>query len=248
MKIYATDIDEEALAEARAASYTEAQMQGVPAKLREKYFEPSNNHFNFRKDLRRSVIFGRHDLLQDSPISRVDLLVCRNTLMYFNAEAQSRVLSRFDFALTSSGYLFLGKAEVLLTRSTAFVPIDIKRRVFAKAVKPAAAERPVQLIEPDGGLEAAGAQELLRELALEVDPTAQVVLDLGGNLIVVNAMARQLFDIAPSDLGDRSVEHQSIPAAGRAFLHRAGDQRAADRAGQGSGMESAGWGRSAIWT
>ena len=57
----------------------------MPAALLEKYFEPVGHRFVFRKDLRRSVIFGRHDLVQDAPISRIDLLVCRNTLMYFNA-------------------------------------------------------------------------------------------------------------------------------------------------------------------
>src|SRR5689334_10060754 len=110
VKIYATDVDDEALNEARAAAYTESQVQSVPIELRDKYFDrTANNRFSFRKDLRRSVIFGRHDLLGDAPISRVDLLICRNTLMYFNAEAQVRVLSRFDFALNGNGILFLGK-------------------------------------------------------------------------------------------------------------------------------------------
>ena len=63
------------------------------------------------------VIFGRHDLIQDAPISRIDLLVCRNTLMYFNAETQARILDRFHFALDDGGYLFLGKAEMLLTHA-----------------------------------------------------------------------------------------------------------------------------------
>jgi two-component system CheB/CheR fusion protein len=84
----------------------------------------------FRADLRRAVIFGRHDLVQDAPISRLDLLVCRNTLMYFNAEAQSRILDRFHFALKDSGVLFLGKAEMLLTHGNLFTPINLQHRVF----------------------------------------------------------------------------------------------------------------------
>ncbi len=71
----------------------------------------------FRKDLRRSVIFGRNDLVQDAPISRIDLLVCRNTLMYFNAETQAKILERFHFALAPRGVLFLGKAEMLLSQT-----------------------------------------------------------------------------------------------------------------------------------
>src|SRR5256885_411574 len=82
----------------------------------------------FRKDLRRSVIFGRHDLVQDAPISRIDILVCRNTLMYFNAETQGRILDRFHFALNDRGALFLGKAETLLTYNNTFAAIDLARR------------------------------------------------------------------------------------------------------------------------
>lgn len=89
VKVYATDVDEDALAEARGASFTEKQLAGVPGPLVSRYFERHRDRFAFHRDLRRCVIFGRHDLLQDAPISRVDLLLCRNTLMYFTAEAQS---------------------------------------------------------------------------------------------------------------------------------------------------------------
>jgi two-component system CheB/CheR fusion protein len=85
-----------------------------------RYFERNGQGYVFSKDLRRSVIFGRHDLIQDAPISRIDLLVCRNTLMYLNSETQSHVLARFSFALREGGYLLLGKAEMLLAHSNLF--------------------------------------------------------------------------------------------------------------------------------
>lgn len=88
VKIYATDIDEEALNQARQASYSVKNIHAVPLELRDKYFDLVNKNYVFHQDLRRAVIFGRHDLLQDTPISRLDLLVCRNTLMYFNSETQ----------------------------------------------------------------------------------------------------------------------------------------------------------------
>ncbi|MGI8504000.1 MAG: CheR family methyltransferase [Hassallia sp.] len=132
VKIYATDLDEEALSQSRQALYSAKDIQAVPPEFVAKYFEPSGNRYIFRHDLRRSVIFGRHDLLQDAPISRIDLLVCRNTLMYFNAEAQMRVLARFHFALNDTGYLYLGKAEMLLTHSNLFTPLNLKHRIFTK--------------------------------------------------------------------------------------------------------------------
>lgn len=130
VKIYATDVDEEALNQARHAIFNDRQASSVPPEMLELYFESYNGVYIFRKDLRRSVIFGRHDLLQDAPISRIDLLLCRNTLMYFNAETQSRIIARFHFALNDGGFLVLGKAEMLLSHSDSFTPIDIEGTNF----------------------------------------------------------------------------------------------------------------------
>ena len=104
-KIYATDVDEDALTQGRHARYTEKELETVPPVFRERYFEPSDGSRSFRSDLRRNVIFGRHDLIQDPPISRIDLLIVRNTMMYFNAETQSRVLKQLHFALRDTGFL-----------------------------------------------------------------------------------------------------------------------------------------------
>jgi hypothetical protein len=84
VKIHATDVDDEALAQARYAAYTPAEVEGLTEAQLEQYFELQGSRYCFRKDLRRSVIFGRNDLVQDAPISRIDLLVCRNRLMYFD--------------------------------------------------------------------------------------------------------------------------------------------------------------------
>src|SRR5579864_1966931 len=105
VKVYGTDADEEALAVARLARYPAAAVHGAfNSEQVERYFEADGDGLVFRKDLRRAVIFGRHDLVQDPPISRVDLLVCRNTLMYFNTETQQRILTNFHFALSDSGF------------------------------------------------------------------------------------------------------------------------------------------------
>src|SRR5260370_14133927 len=134
-KIYATDVDDDALTRARQGRAEEKELEEVPVTLREKYFEAEGNHYLLRGDLRRSLIFGRHDLLQDAPISRIDLLICRNTLMYFESEAQARILARLHYALTENGYLFLGKAEMLLRRRELFTPGDLQQRAFSKVPK-----------------------------------------------------------------------------------------------------------------
>ncbi len=135
VKIYATDLDEEAVAHGRLAAYSSRELRHVPDELINNYFDQSKTVCTFRSDLRRGVIFGRHNLVQDPPISRLDLLICRNTLMYFNAETQARVLARFHFALNDTGFLFVGEAEMLLTYTNLFTPFKLKYRIFAKLSK-----------------------------------------------------------------------------------------------------------------
>ena len=135
VKIYGTDIDEDALTYARLAVYSAKETESLPAELRERYFEGADHRLAFRKDLRRTVIFGRNNLVQDAPISRLDLLVCRNTLMYFNAETQSRILRHFHFALVDSGALMLGKSEMMITHRELFAPQELKHRIFAKRTR-----------------------------------------------------------------------------------------------------------------
>ena len=202
VKIYATDVDEEELAVARQASYTERQMQNVPPDLQQKYFAHTNGRWSFKKDFRRSVIFGRHDLLDDAPISRVDLLLCRNTLMYFNHEAQARIVHRFHFALREGGVLVLGKAEMLLNFVGAFVPVDLKQRVFMKVRVENGAERLLTgYPEREDRVLQTGPPARLREISFDQDPTAQFVVDVKSHLLLVNARARELFGLNARDLG-----------------------------------------------
>jgi len=105
VKIYATDVDEDALSRARQATYSAKDVENLPQRLLETYFERSGDGYVFLRELRRSVIFGRHNLLTDAPISKVDLLCCRNTLMYFHSEAQQRILANLHFALADNGTL-----------------------------------------------------------------------------------------------------------------------------------------------
>ncbi len=132
VRIYGTGVDKEALNQAQLGSYVINEIMGIPPTLLARYFEQTAHHYVFRKDLRRSIIFGCHNIIADPPMSQIDLLVCRNVLIYFNIEAQTRALARFHFSLKRSGFLFLGKAEMLPTHTNFFTPVDIKQRIFVK--------------------------------------------------------------------------------------------------------------------
>jgi PAS domain-containing protein len=185
-----------------AGSYTAKSVERVPDALRSRGFSAEGDRFVFDKELRRSVIFGRHDLIQDAPISRVNLLMCRNTLMYFNTEAQGRILARFHFGLGDSGVLFLGRAEMLLTHGHLFTPLELKRRVFRRVSKDNWRERMaiMTLANAEETLEAADHQSVF-PAAFDASPHAQFVIDSNGFLALFNERARSLFGLAPSDLG-----------------------------------------------
>ncbi|HEX4812798.1 MAG TPA: CheR family methyltransferase [Nonomuraea sp.] len=223
VKIYGTDLDEKALLSARTGVYGERSLADVPLDLRETYFEPVDNGFAFRRDLRRQLIFGRNDLTQDAPISRVDLLLARNTLMYFNTDMQLAIVRRFHFALAEPGFLFLGKAETLLGHGDRFEPVDLRLRLFRK----------VRSAQPGGGRTswAAGApaDDLasrlppLASVAVSTGPVAQLVVDLSGNLAMANAKAEALFELHRRDLGRplRDLEVSYRPVELRSLIEQA---------------------------
>ncbi|HLH68562.1 MAG TPA: CheR family methyltransferase [Candidatus Dormibacteraeota bacterium] len=201
VKIYSTDVDEDALVRARQG-YTQTELEPVPEELREKYFERQGSRYVFRASLRRPLIFGRHDLLQDAPISRLDLLSCRNTLMYFTAEAQERVLARFHYALSDDGYLFLGRAEMLLTHGNLFRPMDLRQRLFKKVPQFQRIERLLPA-QPSGRERSVvlSRRVRLRDAAWELSPVAHFLLDANGTLAMANRAARTLFNLSLRDVG-----------------------------------------------
>jgi two-component system CheB/CheR fusion protein len=201
VKIYATDVDEQALDQARFGAYAPKQMEDVPREMIEQFFERTDQRYLFRKDLRRCVIFGRNDLVQDAPISHIDLLVCRNTLMYFTADTQAQILRRFHFALDDDGFLLLGKSEMLITHSDLFTPVDMKRRVFRKVIKPSLRDRVRAVaIDPSNGA-GQSVTENLREAAFDSVGHASIVLDAARSLVMANDLGRRLFGLRPIDFG-----------------------------------------------
>ena len=131
IKIYATDNDEGALNIARRAEYTRESLRGVRPEIKTKYFH-GGPILRVARDVRRMVIFGKSNLLTDAPISHVDLLLCRNVLIYFDATAQAHIMGRLRYALNDGGVLFLGKSESQLKRNGEFVPINQRWRIFQR--------------------------------------------------------------------------------------------------------------------
>jgi two-component system, chemotaxis family, CheB/CheR fusion protein len=111
VKIFATDLDEPAINFARRGLYSENLLKGMPAEYLNRFFEHVDHGFRIAKTLRQMVIFGQQDLSRSAPFPRIDLVLCRNVLIYFTPELQDYVLNQFAFSLSPGGYLFLGKAK-----------------------------------------------------------------------------------------------------------------------------------------
>src|SRR5437868_5247443 len=128
VKIFGTDVDEQAIAFARRGVYSGAQIESVPpAMLRQWFVEEAGGHA-LRKEIRRAVVFGINNLVADAPISRIDLLLCRNVFIYMDSDLQKRVLTRFHYALRRNGVIILGKSELIPFAARLFDPVDLQDR------------------------------------------------------------------------------------------------------------------------
>ncbi|HXE49757.1 MAG TPA: CheR family methyltransferase, partial [Ramlibacter sp.] len=132
IQLFATDLDEQAIRVAREGSYPGTIESDVSEDLLRRYFVKQAHGYKVRRDIREMVLFAQHDLLKDSPFSRLDLISCRNLLIYLNRDAQQRVLEIFHFALLPHGKLFLGSSESVEDAGELFSVTDKKHRIFVQ--------------------------------------------------------------------------------------------------------------------
>jgi two-component system CheB/CheR fusion protein len=206
VKIYATDASEDALSQARQASYTEKDIWGIPPELRDKYFKLVASRYTFRHDLRRSLIFGRHDLRSDAPLPHLDLLVCRNPPGSISAGTLASILQRFHFALKDTGFLFLGKSkppryQMLVANSNLFTPSNLKAGIFAKVPPTGTRERPLLSASTPATSNSHMGDLYLSEQAFDSLPLAQIVVNVKGNLAMANPQAHALLGLSEKDVG-----------------------------------------------
>lgn len=199
LKIFGTDLDETSLALARRARYSIAAASRIPAGYREQFVIEMPDGVQVTDALRECTVFARHDVGDDPPFPRLDLISCRNTLIYFTTPLQQRVLQLFSYALKTGGLLFLGRSETLEHATRAFDTVDGEHRIFmrneetlsrpelidagwgGRPLRPIAAPARVAVVH-DPGLESHA--DLLEALVRATSP-ACLVLDESHNLVEV---------------------------------------------------------------
>ncbi|HEX8733771.1 MAG TPA: CheR family methyltransferase, partial [Pyrinomonadaceae bacterium] len=140
IQVFATDVDDDAIAEAREHFYPLTIEADVSPERLRRFFVKEGKHYRVKKELREMILFAPHNVLRDPPFSRLDLVVCRNLLIYLNRETQERVMEIFHFALVKQGYLFLGNSETAEALPQHFAAVDKKARIYTR--------RSAQLAQP----------------------------------------------------------------------------------------------------
>ncbi|MWD28541.1 PAS domain-containing protein [Aquicoccus sp. SCR17] len=134
LQIFATDIDEAALQTGRSGQYPEAALDDIPPDYAERYFYRVGDRIHAIDALRSVILFSNHNICNDPPFQRLDLICCRNLMIYFGAALQNRILARLNYALREGGLLFLGTAESTFGSEDLFVPVGRHQRIFRKRV------------------------------------------------------------------------------------------------------------------
>jgi two-component system, chemotaxis family, CheB/CheR fusion protein len=231
VRIFATDLDAEAIAFARRAVYPGSALEGLPPDVIDRRFVRIDGEFEVSKEIRATTIFGVHDLGQRAPFPRIDLILCRNVLIYFTPDLQRRALQLFAFSLRDGGSLVLGNAETTSPLPEFFAVDDSRLRIFrrrgARTIVP-----PLRLPRgPDvsgargvlgaGILGAAGRmrpapvehigrpRQEFAEASLAALPIGVIAVDRGYDIVSINPAARRLLGIHG-------------PAVGRDLIHLAG--------------------------
>ncbi|MBF0334130.1 MAG: PAS domain-containing protein [Alphaproteobacteria bacterium] len=143
IQIFATDIDMDAMAHARKGIYSATTVENLDKDYIEKYFDVMGHSCQIKKTIREMVVFARQDLIKDPPFVKVDLVSCRNVLIYFNGEVQNKVFQIFHYALNPDGYLFLGKSEAVGHCSDLFRPVKAASKIFQKRLVSPRSTNPV---------------------------------------------------------------------------------------------------------
>jgi two-component system CheB/CheR fusion protein len=211
IQAFGTDISELSIERARAGTYAESSLREVsPVRLR-RFFTRTEGGYRVSKALREMCVFARQDLTKDPPFSRIDLISCRNVLIYMGAALQKRVIAGFHYAMRDDGYLLLGKSEALTAYPDLFVAAERKGRIYAKKVS---TRRPAPDFSPVNFEKAPLALPILEEAAF--DPLKEADRRVWQRFAHAGLVLNENLEILHFR-GDTSPFVS--PAAGKASLH-----------------------------
>ncbi|MEM5473840.1 CheR family methyltransferase [Hoeflea sp. AS60] len=191
LQIFATDIDMKAIEVARRGFYSHAAMEQVPTEYIQKYFDRAPTGYIVKKSLREKIVFSYHNISQDPPFLNIDMISCRNLLIYFQASLQAEVFARFHYSLVPGGLLFLGKAEAVTASEQLFRPADKEKHIFFQ--RPSGEKRPPReaLYQTPFNVQRGESSKIVENRKLELIAATKkfdsLVNAIGPNAILLNA-------------------------------------------------------------
>lgn len=199
LQIFATDLDPDAIEAARQGTYAANIEDDIPGELLVRYFTAENGRYRVVKSIREMVVFATQNVIADPPFTRIDLLCCRNLLIYLEAEQQGKLLALFAYSLNPGGVLFLGSAESIGNMGELFAPLHAKYRIFRRGAQPvqqgAAETQPrfqqlppalPALLEPIPSSPSKNLQDLAGQFLLRRFTPAAVLANEAGEILYIN--------------------------------------------------------------
>ncbi|MFA5861068.1 MAG: CheR family methyltransferase [Candidatus Thermoplasmatota archaeon] len=239
LQIFATDVSEEAITTARTGTYPEAALADVSAKRRDQFFaKTDSNHYRFKKELRDVLVFATHNVLVDPPFFNLDIITCRNVLIYLKPEAQKKILALFHAALKPNGILFLGTSETVGADS-GFEPLFPSARIYQRvgparraqltdtSTDPETASRPlpkpVPLTKVASAREPPKLVDAAREWLLDAYAPATVLVDDQNHILYVHGPISKYLEFPRGEpkLDLMAMPRQGLGARLRAALYKA---------------------------
>ncbi|BCM17922.1 CheR family methyltransferase [Mesorhizobium sp. J8] len=232
LQIFATDIDERALEVARAGRYPATIATDITPKRLKEFFSREDGTYRVSSDLREVCLFSAHNLLRDPPFSRLDLIACRNLLIYMGSELQEKIVPIFHYALRNNGYLFLGSSENVTRHGRLFATVDKASRIFQKRSGVAAQRLPEfplaaaarQAVPSARPRATTGTlQEVAERLLVERYSPAYVVVNAAGELMHSSGGTGKYLELAAGapDHNVFSMARRGLRMDLRAALHKA---------------------------
>jgi two-component system CheB/CheR fusion protein len=209
IQIFATDIDDNAVEAARAGVYPASISADVSAGRLKRFFAAEDNIYRARKDIREMLVFAPQDIIKDPPFTKLDLICCRNLLIYLDSALQKKLLPLFHYSLKPDGILFLGSSETIGGFTDLFSPIDKKWKIFRRRDSLSAA-RPVvtfpvtpALEKPDVGNEEKPLEPNVRQLAekalLDSYAPPSVIINSKGDILYIHGRTGKYLEPAPGE-------------------------------------------------
>ncbi|HSB77980.1 MAG TPA: CheR family methyltransferase [Candidatus Methylomirabilis sp.] len=237
VQVFATDIDEQALQVARLGLYPESSLADVGEARLAQFFVRKEQGYQVNESLRKTVVFAAHNLLTDPPFSKMDLISCRNLLIYLDAETQARLIPLFNFALNPGGYLFLGKSESVGGQTDLFAAVSKQARLYRRhtPARPLALESPIfpagkrtmPAAGPAAGRPPAAAfGELIRQALLTHFAASVVLVNRRGHVLQFHGQTGKYLNLPTAEptLNLFDIAKEGLAARIRSALHMAMDR------------------------